>query len=135
MKPLIKALFLTCLFSVSWIAWSQVPVDVAENTLKVAGLAEEVFYYGFAEGDKLLFDFREMNGKELKEVEIMEWPSSSKFMDFKTRKIADKVINVSRTGIYKFRFANAAIGARICKFKIQRIPANDEAAWNCSKCT
>jgi hypothetical protein len=103
---------------------SQEIVDVAESTLKISGLSEEVFYYGFAEGDKLIFEFQEIKGKELKEIEIIELPSSSKFMDYKTKRIASKAINITRTAIYKFRFANSALSGRICKFKIQRIPAS-----------
>ncbi len=105
---------------------SQTIVDVAENTLKIAALSEEVFYYGFAEGDKLIFTFEEVNRKELKELEIIEMPESSKFMDYKTKKIENKIINVNRTGIYKFRLSNSALLGRICKIKIQRIPASDE---------
>jgi hypothetical protein len=58
-------------------------------------------------------------------VEIIELPSSSKFMDYKTKRINNKTINITKTGIYKFRFSNSAITGRICKFKIQRIPANE----------
>lgn len=105
--------------------FGQTIVDVAENTLKVGGLGKEVFYYGFAEGDQLIFNFEEVNGKELKELEIIELPSSSKFMDYKTKKIENKTLNITRTGVYKFRLSNSAIGGRICKVKIQRIPASD----------
>src|SRR5688572_20833780 len=98
------------------------PIAVAENTLKVGRLGEETFYYGFAEGDQMIFSFEEVNGKELKEIEIVELPSSSKFMDYKSSKIQNKTITINRTGIYKFRFANSAISGRICRFKIQRIP-------------
>lgn len=101
------------------------PVEVADSTLKIGGLGEEVFYYGFAEGDQIVFSFEEVNGKELKEIEIVELPSNSKFMDYKTKKIENKTIQVTKTGIYKFRFSNSAIGGRICKFRIQRIPANE----------
>jgi hypothetical protein len=97
----------------------QQAVDVAENTLKVNGFGEEAFYYGFAEGDQLIFNFEEQKGKELKEIEITE------FMDYKSKKIENKTINITRTAIYKFRFANSAMSGRICKFKIQRIPANE----------
>jgi hypothetical protein len=49
--------------------FGQATVDVAETTLKIDGLGgEEVFYYGFAEGDQLIFNFQEVNGKELKEI-------------------------------------------------------------------
>ncbi len=100
-------------------------VDVAESTLKVGGLGEEVFYYGFSEGDQLIFNFEEINRKELKEIEIVELPSSSKFMDYKIKMIQDKKLTISKTGIYKFRFANSALVKRVCKFRIQRIPSND----------
>jgi len=99
------------------------PVDVAENTLKVNGKSEEVFYYGFAAGDELVFSFKEVHGWSLKELEISEIPSSTKFMDYKVKRIENKTLHISRTGIYKFRFTNPANTARICKIKIQRIPA------------
>ena len=106
--------------------FAQTTVDVAETTLKIGGLGgEEIFYYGFAEGDQLIFNFQEVNGKELKEIEIIELPSSSKFMDYKSTKIENKILNITRTGIYKFRLLNSAIGGRICKVKIQRIPATE----------
>lgn len=104
---------------------AQAPIDVAESTIKVTALNEEVFHYGFAEGDQLIFTFKEVNGKELKELEIKEVSGSSLFMDFKTEKISNKVLTITRTGIYKFRFTNGAIAGRVCKFKIQRIPAHD----------
>lgn len=104
---------------------AQTPIDVAESTLRVTALNEEVFHYGFAEGDQLIFTFKELNGKELKELEIKEVSGSSLFMDYKTEKISNKVLNITRTGIYKFRFTNGAIVGRVCKFKIQRIPAHD----------
>lgn len=107
--------------------FGQTTVDVAENTFKVGILGgEQEFYYGFSEGDQLVFNLQEVNGKELKEVEIIELPSSSKFMDYKTKKIENKILNIQRTGIYKFRFSNSALSGRICKMKIQRIPVSDE---------
>lgn len=117
-------LFLAISFC-SYKLFAQTPIDLADITIKVAGLGgEEVLYFGFTEGDQLIFDFQEVNGKELKEVEIIELPSSSKFMDFKAKKIGNKVLNISRTGIYKFRFSNSAISGRICKIKIQRKPGS-----------
>jgi hypothetical protein len=100
-------------------------IDVNESTLKVSALGEEVLYYGFAEGDQMIFNFEEVSGKELKELEIIEMPSSSKFMDYKTKKIENKTININQTAIYKLRFYNSALSGRICKFKIQRIPASN----------
>jgi hypothetical protein len=110
-------------------------IDVAENTLKVNGHSEEVFYYGFAAGDELVFSFKEVHGWSLQELEICELPSSVKFMDYKVRKIGNKTMHISRTGIYKFRFTNPAGTARICNIKIQRIPAStDTRDFNSSVC-
>ncbi|MEO7924939.1 MAG: hypothetical protein ABIR30_14745 [Chitinophagaceae bacterium] len=103
---------------------AQTQVDVIESTLKVNILGEEIFYFGFAEGDKMIFNFEETNGKELKEVEIVELPGTSKFIDYKTSRITNKTILVHKTGIYRFRFTNSGITPRICKYKIQRIPAS-----------
>jgi hypothetical protein len=99
------------------------PVNVAENTLKVNGKSEEVFYYGFAAGDELVFSFKGVHGGSLKELEISELPSSTKFMGYKVRKIENKTIHILRTGIYKFRFSNTENTPRICRIKIDRIPA------------
>lgn len=124
MKPLLFAL-LSIFLSLVLKAQSR-PVDVAENTLKVKPFGEETFYYGFAEGDQMIFSFDEVNDKELKELEIIELPSSSKFMDYKTKKIENKILNIAKTGIYKFRFSNSAVTGRVCRFKIQRIPGRED---------
>ncbi len=120
LTTLVITLFLTTLKT-----FGQSPIDVAVNNLKIGAISEEVFYYGFAEGDQIVFNFQEVNGKELKEVEIIELPTSSKFMDYKTKKIENKTIVVIATGIFKFRFSNSALSGRICKIKIQRIPASE----------
>jgi len=75
-------IILTTIFGLTTlVTFGQAPIDIAESNLKIGGLVEEVFYYGFTEGDQLVFNFEVVNGKELKEVEIIELPSSSKFMD------------------------------------------------------
>lgn len=104
---------------------AQTPILVAESTLKVTAFGEEEFYYGFAAGDKVLFSFKEVNGKPLKELEIKEVPGNAVFMDYKTERISDKTFIIPRTGIYKFRFQNDGLVGRVCKFKIQRLPAHD----------
>lgn len=114
----------TCLFSFA--IFGQSIVDVAESTVKVSALEEQVVYYGFAEGDQLIFNFETIDGKELKEIEIIEMPASSKFADYKTAKIVNKTFNIQSNGIYKFRFYNSSLGKRICKIKIQRIPFSEK---------
>lgn len=101
-------------------------IDIVETTIKVPMLGEELLYYGLAEGDQLILNFEEANGKELKEFEITEYPSSSKFMDYKTKKLENKTISITKSGIYKFRLYNSSLGARVCKLKLQRTPASEK---------
>ncbi len=125
-------LFISLLSSLTLLK-GQSPVTVAETTLRVNILGEEFFYFGFAEGDQIIFTFEEASGKEMKEVEIIEMPSTSRFLEVKTKKIDNKIIRVSKTGIYKFRFVNSSISARACKYKIQRIPASEATQnFNCT---
>ena len=125
---MIKTSIFTVLLTIlSLLISAQTPIDIAENTLKVSPSGEEVFYYGLAEGDQLVFNFEEVNGKELKELEIAYLPSRIIFKDYKTSRIENKILNITETGIYKFRFVNTNIlTGRICKFKIQRIPASEK---------
>lgn len=104
--------------------YSQQLIDVADITLKVPGLGEEELWYAFASGDEIVFDFLELKGNPLKEIEISEYPSTSKFMDFKAKKIENKRIKVGKTGIYKFRFTNSAIAGRVIKVNIRRKPGS-----------
>lgn len=104
----------------------QTPVVVVESTMKLGVMGEEIFYLGFAEGDKIVFDFEVTKGKDIKELEILEMPSTSRFMDYKSNKIVKKIISVPSTAIYKFRFTSSSVLPRICSYKIQRIPASEE---------
>jgi len=106
-------------------AFGQEPIDVTDQTIRIGGMKDEEIYFGFAEGDKIIFNFQEADNKELKEIEIVEYPSNSKFSDYKTKKVENKTINVTKQGVYVFRFKNSAISGRICKIKIQRIPASE----------
>lgn len=115
------ALFIFLLFSELCSAIE--PILVTENTFKLNG--EETLYYGFAAGDQIIFDFKEANGKAVKEIEIVEMPSNTKFQDFKTTEISDKKIKVDNNGLYAFRFKNPIMAGRVCKIKIQRVPADE----------
>jgi hypothetical protein len=101
-------------------------IDVTDQTMKIGGLKEEILYFGFTSGDKIIFNFNEIDNKEIKEVEILEYPSNTKFSDFKTYKVENKTITISKEGVFAFRFKNSALSGRICKIKIQRIPASEE---------
>lgn len=102
---------------------AQPALDVTERTLKITANSEENMHFAFSAGDQIVLDFEEVDGKELKEIEVLEYPSTSKFMDYKTVAIQGKRINVNRTGVYVFRFHNGhMVSGRVCKVKIQRVP-------------
>lgn len=113
------------LFLTATTAFGQQVIDVTDQTIRLGGNKEEELYYGFAEGDKIVFSFEEAGNKDLKEVEIVEYPNNSRFSDYKTKRIDSKTITVNKTGVYIFRFKNSALSGRVCKIKIQRIPASE----------
>jgi len=107
---------------------SQSIVDVTETSFRLDGVSgEKILYYGFFEGDQIVINFQEKNGNPLKEFEVVELPSNMRYQEYKCTKIENKIVNVSRTGIYEFRLSNSALTGRICNLKIQRIPATEKS--------
>jgi len=108
-------------------SYSQVEtVDVTDLTLKIGAVSTKELFYGFAKGDVIIFNFEEIKGKPLKEIEITELPKNSKFMDFKTISIIDKEIKVNKTAVYKFSFKNTTLKGKICKVNIKRLPKTED---------
>ncbi len=119
--------FVLCFTFSICVSFAQTYVDVAELTIKVGPAKTEELLYGFAEGDQIIFSFEEAEGRPLKEVEIVEYPENSKFMDYETKKIETKSIQVPAKNVYKFKFRNShLLKGRVCRIKIQRIPASPE---------
>ena len=56
---------LTCMTIMSAFGQLQ-PVDVADLTIKIGAMGSEELFYGFAEGDQIVFNFEELKGKELR---------------------------------------------------------------------
>ncbi len=112
------------LFGSFW-GYSQEAVELIESTLKLGISEEKEFYFGFAEGDEIVLNVEVIKGKSLGEVEVAEYPSFTKFTDYETKKLTDKKFQVSKEGIYKFRFTNKGLLGKICKIHIQRIPLNE----------
>ena len=126
-----KILSITILIFLSQIISAQTEVDVTDLTLKVAGLGTEELYYGFAEGDKVIFNMTETNGKDLKEISITEYPNNVKYQNRSTSKVENKVLNIVRKGVYKFSFYNSNVKGRVINIIIKRIPiSNDLVSFN-----
>lgn len=122
-----QLLLVFALLSCCNIALSQMqPVDVTDQTIKIGGAGgSKDLYFGFAEGDQIIFSFKEADGKKLKQIDISEYPSTPEFSDYKTAQIDKKVMHVNHKGIYQFHFENGALSGRICQITIQRIPASE----------
>lgn len=105
--------------------YSQEAVELIESTLKLGISEEKEYYFGFAEGDQIVLNFEVVKGKSIGEVEVLEYPSFTKFSDYETSAITNKKLPVSKDGIYKFRFKNKGLSGKICKIHIQRIPLNE----------
>lgn len=115
------------LLVLSKLSFGQNPVNVAELTIKLKANSQEEFYYGFAEGDQIIFSCEEASGKNINEIAVIEYPSTTKFTDFKASKVENKTINVINKGVYKFVLKNShLLKGRICRVKIQRIPKSEE---------
>lgn len=118
-------LFLLCL---TGLVNAQSPVVVMESSLKVKAKDSVSYYFSFAEGDKIIIDFEEASGLELKQVEVVELPCVVKYSEFRVASIADKVIDVPKTAVYAFNFYNPTIVGHTCYLKIQRVPKNRQTA-------
>lgn len=106
--------------------FGQNPIDVYESTVKIEKHETQEYMCGLAEGDQLVFSFNVVKGGKLDKIEILEYPTSSRFADYKTSNIDRKTITIPNTGIYTFRFSNMAGSAKVCKYKIERMPANEQ---------
>lgn len=107
--------------------FGQQPITVTEQTIKIGPSRTETFYFGFAVGDILRITLNEINGKEIQEFEVMEYPNISKFTEFKISELNTKDIAIQKTGVYSFRlFNNSPLSGRVCKLKLERIPKSNE---------
>jgi hypothetical protein len=124
-----KSLFLIGIFTITALN-AQTKISLLESTKKISPISEENIFIGLHAGDVLIINIEELNSKELKEIELLEYPSNSKFLDYKTPRIANKQIAISNTGIYKIRIANSAVSGRVCKINLDRIPAENTQNFN-----
>ncbi len=126
-----KPIFLFCVFVFAYATniFAQKPIDVADITVKIGSKDEQILYYGFAEGDQINFSFKEVDGKEIKEVMVSEYPDILKFKDVETKSsAATKTIFVPKKNVYAFRFYNnALLASRTVKVLIQRVPSAEAA--------
>ncbi|WP_075344310.1 hypothetical protein [Tenacibaculum agarivorans] len=101
-------------------------IPVVDLNFKVPLMSDYTLLYGFAEGDRIIINYKEEKGKKLKTFEISEYNGSIMFSDFNMVSLTNKTIKIKKTGIYMFKFSNLSLGRRICSFKLDRIPVSNE---------
>ena len=99
-------------------------IDVTEQTIRLGPGKKEELMFNFAEGDKIIFNFEEVDSNNVKEIEVIEYPTLIRFSVFQTSSIIDKEIMVNQQALFIFRLKNSSLSKRICKLKIQRVPAS-----------
>lgn len=109
--------------------FAQDTLDVVDKKIKIGGVATVTEYYGFADGDKIIFSLTVEGKKDLKDITISEYPNNVKFADHKTDKIENKVLNISRNSVYSFEYYNSNLSGRTVEIKIQRIPKSDQTKF------
>lgn len=110
-------------------SFAQDTLDVVEKKIKISGVDRITEFYGFAEGDQVIFSITVEGKKEIKDITISEYPNNVKFADHKTSKIESKVLNISRDGVYSFDYYNSNISGRTVEIKIQRIPKSTQTKF------
>lgn len=94
------------------------PVIITNQKLKING--EQRLYYALEAGDALIIDIELLKGKQLKEFEIIAYPSNSRFKATKIDHLKNKTIRIFERGVYEFRLK--AGGTKTIQLKLKRVP-------------
>lgn len=119
-----KLLLTVLILSAFMVALHAKVVSVAEITLQIKPGDEQSLYYRFAAGDEIQFSFTETVGKNLKLVEVLEWPKELVYTAQNIAETKPQYIVVQATGVYQFRFVGGS-GNREVHITIKRRPESD----------
>ncbi|WP_141119705.1 hypothetical protein [Lutibacter agarilyticus] len=118
MKKPLFLLFLICELAISQIT----PITIMSGSLKLPGMQYKQYTFAFAQGDRIVFNYKELKNKAINKIEVFEMPSKLKFSRFKPTSISNEIITVPQTGIYVFKFTNTSLSKRVAELSIQRMP-------------
>lgn len=103
---------------------AQTTLVLSEQTLKIVPGKTETISFGFLKDDMLRIVFEEDGGKEIKHIEIIEYPSNPIFSEYKVTSL-DKTIKVNSTGVYMIKLTNESFTNRVCNIRVERVPENE----------
>lgn len=117
------------LMMILFLLWSrfaigQTTLILSKQTLKIAPGKTETISLGFLKDDIVRITFEEEGEKELKQIEIIEYPSNPIFSEYKITSL-DKTIKINSTGVYLINLTNESFTNRVCKIKVERTPENE----------
>ena len=108
-----------------WLFAQPDTIEVAKVAVKVGPRSSEELFYAFAEGNRILFDFNEIDGNAISEFSVSEYPGQTRFQEVNTALVEGGELRAPRTGVYSFRFHNRALlKGRTCGLYLRRIPAH-----------
>jgi hypothetical protein len=103
------------------------PIDVTDMIFNIGRSSEKSIEYRFAAGDTIIMNASVVEGDDISEISIVEWPYSTKFQAVGLPNIVDKRIYVTKTDVYIFRLKNTAtLKSKTYQINIKRIPANSD---------
>jgi len=114
-----------CLLFLPLVAFTQ-PIAVADQTFRIDGTHE--FAYAFAEGDQIDLMIHLIAGRQLKSVELLQYPDRMLFRSYELDTLLHKTITAPQTGLYILRLIESGLAKKICRFTITRTPTLPENA-------
>lgn len=101
-------------------------IDVANLNFYAPVLEDEIYYYAFAPGDKIVVDIEITEKRGELNIEISEYPNTVKYTANNFREKKDIKIKVNKKSIYSFSVSATAFIMKDCKMTIKRIPGSQE---------
>ncbi len=124
-----KSIIFSAFIFLPFFLFAQDTLEVVDKKIKIDGVGTVKEYYGFADGDKVIFSLTVEGKKELKDITISEYPNNVKFADHKTDKIENKMLKISGNSVYSFEYYNSNLSGRTVAIKIQRIPKSEQTKF------
>jgi hypothetical protein len=73
---------------------------VADLSFQISSRKEKIFYYKFAEGDTIIFNAWTIKGKDISEVSITKWPTTTVFNSWAIPVVENKKIFIEKSSVY-----------------------------------
>lgn len=110
------------------LAQAQQPILVTEQELDLEGKTAQVLCYHFAEGDQVLLDVAEAEGKTLEEVALVAAPGETRWSALDVAVVEGEKIQVPRAGVHMLRIVHGRGGHRHVHVRITRVPRDARTA-------